>query len=312
MAFRLPRWALWWSAAAVLAAAVAVSEPPDAVPPAVASPTRIVAGDAGYPEGVLWHDGALYWAEMTGDRVMRWDGADTAEFWIRAGCGPTAIAPTRDGFAVACHLADMVVRLDAGGSTRETVPADAEGAPVRWPNDMTADRHGGVYLSSSGRFAAGAPVTGRLLYLPAEGPPRVVATDLHYANGVALAPDGATLYAAEHIGRRVLAFDVTAPGVLAGRRIFADFRTLPPSGSDYALTGPDGIEVTPDGRVLVAEYGAGRIVVLDADGDLETLISVPERFVTSSSLGPGGAVYITGVRALTGGAPGAVRRLEQP
>jgi len=309
MAFRPPRWARWCGAAAMLAAAVAVAE---FARPATTPPMRVVAADAGYPEGALWHDGALYWAEMTEDRVMHWDGANAAVFWTREDCGPTAIAPTQSGFAVACHLADMVVRLDADGAMRETVPADADGTPVSRPNDMTADRHGGVYLSSSGRFSVGAPATGRLLYLPPEGPPRVVAEGLHYANGVALAPTGATLYAAEHIGRRVLTFDVAGPGALSGRRVFADFQTLPASGSDYALTGPDGIETTPDGHVLVAEYGAGRIVVFDADGDLDALIAVPEIFVTSSSVGPDGALYTTGARSLTGSARGAVRRLEWP
>lgn len=310
MASDLPRWALWCAAAAALAAGGAAVLALASRPPAATPAQQTVADDAGYPEGALWHGDALYWAEMTEDRVMRWDGRAASTFWTHDDCGPTAIAPAAGGFAVACHRADMVVRLDAEGRTRETVTTDTDGAPVRWPNDMTGDRQGGVYLSSSGRFAVGAPATGRLLYLPPDGPPRVVAEGLYYANGVALSRDGRTLYAAEHIGRRVLAFEVTAPGSLGASRDFADFEALPSSDSSYSLTGPDGIDVALDGRVLVAEYGAGRIAVFGADGAFEGLIAVPERFVTSSSFGPDGALFTTGATALTGGARGAVRRLE--
>lgn len=310
MASRMPRWALWCVVAAALSAVAAAAVLALSPKPPAAKPAQTISDDAGYPEGALWHGGALYWAEMTEDRVMRWDGRAATAFWTLDGCGPTAIAPAAGGFAVACHRADMVVRVDPAGTTRETVTSDADGVPVRWPNDMTGDDRGGVYLSSSGQFAVGAPATGRLLYLPPEGPPHVVAEGLYYANGVALSRDGGTLYAAEHIGRRVLAFDVAAPGSLSASREFADFEALPASGSTYSLTGPDGIEIGPDGRVLVAEYGAGRIAVFDPDGAFRGLIAVPERFVTSSSFGPDGALFTTGASALTGGARGAVRKLE--
>lgn len=275
-------------------------------------PSVVIVDDAAYPEGALWHRGALYWAEMNADRVMRRDGRDTVVFWQHDGCGPTSIAPAGDGYVVTCHLGSAIARVGPAGETEDMVPADADGRRIEWPNDSTADAHGGVYFSTSGLFARDAPATGRILYLPAAEPPRVVAEGLHYANGVALSPDGATLYAAEHIGRRILAFAVTAPGTLDAGRTFADFRALPASSGEFPLVGPDGIEVAPDGRVLAAEYGAGRIAIFGPDGTFQTFLSVPEPFVTASSLRPDGALFITAPASPAGTGRGVVRRMTLP
>src|SRR5688572_4083165 len=79
-----------------------------------AEPAVVASG--AYPEGLLWHHGRMYFAEMGADRVTIIEKGATREFWRDAGCGPTAISPFGPaGFLVNCHLAKHVVEVSAAG-----------------------------------------------------------------------------------------------------------------------------------------------------------------------------------------------------
>ena len=59
-----------------------------AVPLSPQAETVVVEPDANYPEGPLWYQGRLYFAEMTRDRIVVHKGAERGTFWRREGCGP--------------------------------------------------------------------------------------------------------------------------------------------------------------------------------------------------------------------------------
>ena len=40
-----------------------------------------------YPEGLMWHDGRIYFTEMGADRVTIIENVGTREFWRLPGCG---------------------------------------------------------------------------------------------------------------------------------------------------------------------------------------------------------------------------------
>ncbi|MEA2980287.1 MAG: hypothetical protein QOF09_2110, partial [Alphaproteobacteria bacterium] len=54
-----------------------------------AEPTVVASG--AYPEGLMWHDGRIYFTEMGADRVTVIENGTTREFWRMPGCGPTQI-----------------------------------------------------------------------------------------------------------------------------------------------------------------------------------------------------------------------------
>ena len=285
--------------------------------PAAAAPSglTVVNPAAAYPEGPSVVDGVLHYAEMGSDRVMRFDGTANAPLWSRDGCGPTSVVPAGDGLVVLCHLEEVVVRITRDGRLVEIIDRDRDGQPFTDPNAATSDGQGGVYFSSSGVFGPGARATGAILHLAAEGTLTRVAEGLHYANGVALTPDRSVLYASEHLGRRVLAFDVASDGSLSNRRVFVALDDL--AGADPDRTwevGPDGLAVDREGNLVIAEYGAGRLLVVDKAGALLATVPVPLDHVTSSALNADESVlYITAPASLTApDAAGAVYAIPYP
>lgn len=275
----------------------------------------VVNPDSAYPEGPAVVDGDLYYAEMGNHRVMRFDGAANRVLWEQEGCGPTAVAPMGDGtLAVLCHLEESVVRIARDGTPIAVIDHDADGEAFSNPNAAVSDGRGGIYFSSSGSFAPGAAATGAILHLDAAGVLRRVAEGIHYANGVAVTPDGTTLYASEHLGRRVIAYDIAEDGALANPRTFVALDDL--VGDDPGRTwevGPDGLAVDRDGNVVIAEYGAGRLLVVDRHGKLLATIPVPERYVTAAAFNADQSrIYITAPASLMSPRSGAVHASDYP
>ena len=264
--------------------------------PASAQERIVINSEAHYPEGPLWYGDRLLYAEMGADRVRAWDGRKNSQVWKRAGCGPTSIADGGAGtLIVLCHLQNALARIDLTGATRAIIDRDDKGARFPTPNASINDAKGGIYFSSSGTFSPLAPAEGSVLYLPAgENVPRRIATGIHYANGVALARGGRTLFVSEHLERRVLAYPVEFDGSLGLRRVFVELDRVAPAGPHDWEVGPDGLAVDRRGNLFIAEYGAGQVLVGDGKGALVATIPIPERYVTAPAFGPDEArVFVT-------------------
>lgn len=246
----------------------------------------VVSDNAAYPEGPAVVDGLVYYAEMGADRVMAWDGSGVRSVWSRPGCWPTSVAPGGGNtLLVLCHREGAVVRTSTAGDTLALIDRDAVGRPFVNPNAAVNDPHGGIYFSASGDFAPAAPATGAILHLDPAGVLRRVAEGIHYANGVAVSPDGAILYVSEHLARRVLAFDIAPDGSLSGRRVFVRLDDL--VGSDPGRgweVGPDGLAVDSRGNLMIAEYGGGRLIAVDSRATLLAIRPVPKTHVTAMAL----------------------------
>jgi len=263
-----------------------------------------------YPEGPLWQDERLYFAEMHADRVMVVDAAGARPFFVQEGCGPTAIATYGQGFLVLCHLGARVVAVDARGQEIRHWERDESGRPLMDPNDASADGEGGAYFSDPGRFSASTRPHGWVMHLSKAGALRRVAGPLWYPNGVHVA--GAALYVSEHLGRKVLRYEIAAPGRLGAVRTFAHLSGLPRPDRyrlGYALAGPDGLEFGPDGNLYVAMYGEGRLLRLSPRGELLGITDLPMRYLTNVAFGRSGVAVTGAFDNRTPRSPGEVRIL---
>lgn len=275
--------------AAALAAVLTVA-------PARGAGPEIVNGEAFYPEGPLWQDGRLYYAEMTRDRIMVWTGQRSEIFWQGENCGPTAIAPEGEGyFLVLCHLGHKLVRVSRAGGTVREILRDAQRRIILYPNDAAADGKGGIYVSSSGPFDESPSWSGAILFVGPNGRPRRVAEGIRYANGVAVGPDGRHLFVSEHLLRRVLRFRIDPDGGLSAREIFFDLdKAAPPAAQADSMAGPDGLAFDRDGLLWIAEYGAGRVLAVDGARRLRHVISLPDQYTTNLTFGPDGrTLFVT-------------------
>jgi sugar lactone lactonase YvrE len=260
---------------------------------AVAQQPAVVASGA-YPEGLLWHNGRMLFTEMGADRVSVIESGSTREFWRSAGCGPTSIAPFGpNAFLVNCHLGREVVEVSAAGVTGRRFRA-ANGTPLQDPNASAGDGQGGVFFSDSGQFSTLAPSTGKVFHLSAMGVMTEVVGQLRYANGVNFDPDTRTLYVSEHLARRVLALTLDRRNQVSARRVFFDFSSHPATREhSYPLAGPDGIALRP-GYLVVAEYGEGRVHVLDREGQHKVTLKVSMQFVDTVAWDGSGNLYAGG------------------
>ncbi|MFZ4603116.1 MAG: SMP-30/gluconolactonase/LRE family protein [Caulobacterales bacterium] len=256
--------------------------------------------NASYPEGAFYLDGRLLYAEMGADRVSQIVQGRKTTFWSEPGCGPTAIATYGDGVLIFCHIGerfayvgkDSVTRRHFGRAPDATAPA----GPVGNPNDGIADDKGGVYYSDPGPFSKRAAPQGYVKRLGPDGAVTTVAEGLWYPNGIWFDRRAQKLYVDEHLARRVLRYDVAADGSLRNREVFAAIDQIapPPPPPRFAEAGVDGLEMAPNGDLVVAVYGEGRLLQIAPNGKLRRVIPVPFRYVTNIAFAPSGDAAIVG------------------
>lgn len=256
----------------------------------------VVVASGAYPEGLLWHDGRMYFTEMGADRVSIIENGSTREFWRLPGCGPTQIVRFGPaGFIVDCHLGRAMVEVSATGVTGRRFATNRDGQPLQDPNAAVSDGQGGAYFSDAGQFDLNAPATGRVYHLSAMGVMTEVVKAIRYANGVNFDPASRTLYVSEHLARRVLAITLDASRLrVTARKVLIDFAQVPAAREfAFPLAGPDGIALRP-GLLAVAEYGEGRVHLFDRDGRHQNTLKVSMPFVDTVAWDGAGNLYAGG------------------
>lgn len=267
---------------------------------------------ASYPEGPLWVGERLLYTEMGANKVVEWKAGQRRDFWQEPGCGPTAISLYRDThFIVLCHLRGKLVHLDAAGRKIGEYRSAADGEVLRDPNDCHTDGRGGVFFSDSGIFMQGAPATGKVFHLAADGTLHKVLDGIYYSNGIAVDFANKRLLVSEHLARKVWQFDLRDDLSIANRRLFLDVgRYFSADEIDYAETGPDGIEVDREGTIFIPVYGSGRMLAVAPDGTVSKL-AVRPKFVTNIAISATSAAVVGAFANDQPGLPGWVEVLPR-
>ncbi|MCB1302956.1 MAG: SMP-30/gluconolactonase/LRE family protein [Leptospiraceae bacterium] len=269
------------------------------------TPDRILA-KASYPEGPLVVGEYIYFVEYAKNAIKRvsLDPAVTAaQAWeyVRPGCGPSGLAQLPDGsLLVACYDENSLLQLRPKAEAEKSeilrvlssaLESGVERA-LHGPNDLAVRLSDSrVFFTASGAFDREAPSVGKLYQFGLSGP-EVIAEGLHYANGVAVSPDGQRLYVGEHLSRRILFAALDQPRITL--REFVNLedeavrRLLPRPGhnepAEQAYIGPDGMAVAPDGYLFVAIFGGGTILVFDPKGSPVAAFSLEFLDVTNLDL----------------------------
>lgn len=232
---------------------------------------RVVARLSGGPNGAaIGPDGAVYVCNNGG-----------FEYTTEAdGCfRPTGQAKDYDG--------GRIERVDLATGRVERVFDTVEGFALRGPNDLVFDAHGGLYFTDLGKSRARDMDHGGVFYAPPGGAaPLTIARPALTPNGIALSPDGRTLYYAETAGARLWAFDLDAPGRVRrqpwpsphGGRLLA----ASPGGQ---LQRFDSMAVDAFGNVHVATLLHGGITIVAPDGARWHHVPLPDRYVTNLCFG---------------------------
>jgi sugar lactone lactonase YvrE len=259
---------------------------------AMAADVKVIDADAKFPEGPFVENGVLYYAQYGAGEIDKWDGKQRTVLWHQEGSGANAVQRFGDGFIIAGYDNGTIVLTDASGTTKTVIAQDDEGQKLLGPNDIALDGKGGAYVSLSGPWESG-PIVGKIVHVAKDGKTRVLAKDIHYANGLVVSADGQTLYVNESEAGRVIRFKIAADGSLSDRRLYLRLYELGEPAAAY----PDGIKLGPDGNLYIGEYSAGRILVVDpSTKKLVKTIDVPSAAAPNLAFsGDGKTIYVTAV-----------------
>lgn len=259
-----------------------------------------------YTEGIVFdNQGNGYFSH--GGMISRIAPGGQVSVWAKTGA-PNGHKILADGTHLVCDARQhAVLRLDARGNVIGKAASECNGRPLRAPNDLALDAHGGFYFTDPG--GSRERPRGTLHYTDSAGGTHLVDEGLFFPNGLVVRPGGRSLLVAESLYNRILEYELLAPGKVGWRRVFAD---LPRKGPGQIDNQPDGIALDEEGNLYVAHYGMRQVQVLDPAGRL--VRSLPAGNLTASNVafgGPGrGQLFVTGALAEERGSEGAVFRLD--
>lgn len=274
---------------------------------------RTLATGLRFPEGpIVMSDGSTLVVEIersTLTRVME-DGA--TEVVADLGGGPNGAAIGPDGKVYVCnnggfewHEADgmllpgltpenyrggSIQRVDLADGKVETLYTHCGENRLNGPNDLVFDDQGGFWFTDNGKRRARTEDIGGVYYATIDGD--FIAERIYprsHPNGIALSPDGGTLYVAETMVGRVWHYPVTAPGEVRVGGNLLDASSLLYGAPGFDLY--DSIAVEAGGNVCVATLGRGGITVIDPTGRLVEHHPLPDPGTTNIAFG--GADMIT-------------------
>ena len=203
---------------------------------------EIVVDGLAMPEAPRWHEGAFYFSNVWAGQVLRLDRddrLDTVTEFPDAYASGLGFLPGGDLLTVL--MDSRQVMRTAQGVT--TLHADLTPLTQFHINDMVVDRQGRAYVSQPGfdMWAERiAPRTTDIILIEPDGRARVAARGLNSPNGLAISPDGSTLFVAESSAGCISTFAIAVDGALSRQRMFAQ---LPDGGI------PDGICLDDSGGV---------------------------------------------------------------
>ena len=277
-------------------------------PPGLLDPAGSVAVSARVAllEGPAFDsEGNLFFSDIFANRIYKM-AADGKVSTFRADSGRTN-GNTFDaqGRLISCEGAEQgpggrrrIVRTDPGTGTVEVLTDRYQGRRYNSPNDVVADARGRIWFTDPfyGDDRSSLEMDAEAVYrIDPDGTVTRVLTqpEVERPNGLALTPDGRTLYVVDSHGRpggnrKVWAFEVAGDGTLGRRRQVFDF------GKGR---GGDGLRLDERGNLWVAagimfprhsgetaDVPPG-VYVITPGGELLGRIPIPEDLCTNLAFG---------------------------
>jgi gluconolactonase len=210
-----------------------------------------------FPEGPAWSkEGYLLFSDIPSDRLLKWVPGHDIEVFRTDAHGPSGNAFDVEGRLYTCETrTGRVTRTDKKGKI-DVLAEKWDGKRFNAPSHIAVGKNGNAYFTDP---AFGAQQDRRELdfygvyHIPPKGPVTLVAKPAGRPNGIALSPNGRTLYVANSDERNVRAYDVDKNGDTSGERL------LIPKIDGV----PGGIGVDEKGNLYIAVKG---IAVYSADG----------------------------------------------
>ena len=272
---------------------------------------REIASGLRFPEGpVAMPDGSVVLVEIARGTISRVTPDGKVHVAATPGGGPNGAAIGPDGKLYVCNNGGFEWREAAGAGLRpvgqakdysggriervdletgkvEVLYTGTENGPLKGPNDIVFDAHGGFWFTDLGKTRARDFDHGGIYYAKADGSKIVEAVyPLITPNGIGLSPDGTKLYAAETRTGRVWQWDIGAPGEIVPKPASHHV----PNGGSLLVGLPgfqlfDSLAVDGAGNVCVATLMNGGITVVSPDGKSVEHVATDDYMTTNICFG---------------------------
>jgi gluconolactonase len=223
-----------------------------------------------FTEGPQWVParGTLLFSDIPMSTIFEVQPPSTISVFVNPTNNTNGIGLDEAGLIITCeHSGRRVARTLADGSI-VTVIDNYQGKKLNSPNDVIVRKDGNLYFTDPPYGLGGNPsdlgFNGVYQVRPAGGGTALITNDMQRPNGVALSPDGNTLYV-----------DDTQTGELRAYPLGPDGSAGAAQKLATTSANPDGMTVDDLGNIYVSD--AAGIEVFRPDGTLIGAIAVPEK-----------------------------------
>lgn len=285
------------------------------------TPIEVIARDFSWIEGPLWlpSEKCLIFSNIPANKIWKWTQEDGAVTYLeksgylgslpRPGAGRGRDEPgsnglilSPDGKLVLCQhglrqIGVMTAPLDAPKPEYQALTKrNHEGKRYNSPNDGCFHPDGSFFFTDPPYGLPGGAKDPKretdycgVYRVSPEGKVTLIDDEVERPNGIALSPDGKTLYVANSHGPRALwmAYQLNPDGTVRSKKVFKDVTKL--VGKRKGM--PDGMEVHSKGFLFAT--GPGGVWVMAPDGEhLGTIVT--REFASNVAFGPDEkTLYIT-------------------
>ena len=244
----------------------------------------VVAEPAEVAEGPLWHQGTLWWCDITAGTLHRLDERGRAQTVVRASDYLSALRPAVGGGLVVA-ADDGVHHLGPQSTSLGISLGSPHGLPGRF-NDATVAPDGSLWIGAiSGEARAGMVLRatvdgGRFSFAEA-------VSGVRLPNGIGFAADGSEMLLIDSFRYAIYACVVDG-GAVVSARLWVRF------DPDAGVL-PDGWCQDADGCWWVAIWGGRCLVRLSPDGEPLGRVDLPVQNPTCTAFGPieSGQLWVT-------------------
>lgn len=225
-------------------------------------------------EGPIWTGNALWFVDIKGHSIHRYDPATTEVLTIAAPEQVTFLAPLADGGGFVAGLKSGLYRFNPLSGFLPIVTVEAPELDNR-TNDATVDAQGRLWFGTM--HDGEENKSGSLYRMDATGVARMD-RDICITNGPCVSPDGKTFYHTDTLEKTIYAFDLSEDGLLSNKRAFVKFAV----GDDVY---PDGSVVDSEGYLWTALWGGFGAIRFAPTGEAVARIALPAPNVTKPCFG---------------------------
>jgi sugar lactone lactonase YvrE len=242
-------------------------------------------------EGPVWHQGNLYWVNITAGRLYRHDtvSAELSHFDVGTTLG--VALPARDGWWWCAREQDCAWLHEPSGQIAPIAAPVVPPVPTAHRfNDGFSGPDGHPWVGSAA--LDGSRETAALYRADASGALQRALPNITLSNGLGWSPDGQQFYYVDSPARKLSVFDYDREThELSNHRALREF---PDDG-----TVPDGLSIDRDGHIWLAIWGGSAVLRIHSQtGEILDRVEVPVTQVTSCCFGgaDGSTLFITTAR----------------